>query len=588
MSENAILLKHFWLKKIHFLPFLLLATLVWSCNNSVETEPDSPQPALDTVIIDQGMFSNSIKESDKHEIGNLIKASVQRFNVPDSLINNDTAYINQALFRFYGENGYQPIWIYSSLADSAWAIIQPEKHGLKASDVHLDSLVSQIGKTVNLHQPKTELTADDWAKIDMAFTRALLWWGKVLAHGKTNPTEVNDIWNFTPRDIEPRLEVQLTKAAQNHDIRSYYTALAPHSKAYWSIVTHYNKWVKENESDSLDWQILSFEGVSKLEPGDSNSIVPRLNDRLIRLGFLDKKQRDTLKQTNYSEELQAAVARFQIAHGLNADSVVGRTTLELLNLSPEMRINAMRCSLERLRWIDHYLKGDYIVVNAPQYKMYYISNDSVVWQSRTIVGTTWNKTPLLTAEIERLVFNPTWTVPYSISSKELLPKLKKDSTYLIGQNMNLLDHSGNVIASTTVDYSKYNTDNFPYIIRQKPGGSNSLGLVKFHMPNSYYIFMHDTPNKKLFNNDQRTYSHGCIRLENPFELVEILLHESPDWKPDTIASILNSKKTTNYSLVSKLPIHVVYLTYFVDGEGIQFTLRDVYKRDVELLPFLDR
>jgi murein L,D-transpeptidase YcbB/YkuD len=341
------------------------------------------------------------------------------------------------------------------------------------------------------------------------------------------------------------------------------------------------------EEDSIPWVKIKIYGASKLEPNDTNQAVPQIAERLRYLGFLDSSEVDTAKSKIYAPSLQEVISNFQLAHGLNADSVIGKSTVAMLNLSRQARADAMRCTMERLRWVDHYLQGEYVLVNAPQFKVYYVKGNSLIWQSRVVIGTTWNKTPNLTAEIERLVFNPTWTVPYSISSKEILPKLQKDSLHLVKQNMSLLDRSGNLVASTSVDYSQFDRDNFPYIIRQKPGGGNSLGLVKFHMPNPYYIFMHDTPSKRFFSKDQRTYSHGCIRLENPFDLAEILLKDTESWKPDTIQRILHTQEMTNYSLKAPLPIHILYFTCYVDADGQIYTLNDVYKRDEKLLEFLN-
>ncbi len=591
MHNSALLFKQFQLKNFSLFLITFFFLAFSACTSQEKVQEEVVEPVEDILAIDTGMFTCSLQEVNEQEIRNSIESYFSSIEPIDSLNYSDTTIIESALQRLYELNDFNPLWIFDSRADSALAAIQPQNHGLREEDVHLDSLLSAIGMTVNVQHTRRSLYESDWAKIDITYSRALLWWGKVLAHGKVDPNTVNEIWNYTPKEINPPLEQELSKAAEGNRLSQYIQALAPKSDYYWAIQQEFESAINQQNQnssrmDSLFKTPIQLNGVSKLVPGDSNKVVVEIAKRLHALDYATDYKPDTISDYIYSENIQEAVALFQQAHGLNPDSVIGKSTLAMLNLTPSQRKDAMRCALERLRWVDHYLQGDYVLVNAPQFKVYYVKNDSIIWQSRVVIGTTWSKTPNLTASIERLVFNPTWTVPYSISSREILPKLQKDSMHLVKQNMNLLDRSGEIIASTSVDYSQYDRDNFPYIIRQKPNASNSLGLVKYHMPNPYYIFMHDTPNKRFFNKDQRTYSHGCIRLENPFELAEILLHDTPEWNPDTIQAILDTGKTTNYSLAEPLPIHVLYLSYFIDAAGNQYILNDVYKRDEKLLEFL--
>jgi len=188
------------------------------------------------------------------------------------------------------------------------------------------------------------------------------------------------------------------------------------------------------------------------------------------------------------------------------------------------------------------------------------------------------------AELKYLVFNPTWTVPPTILKKDVLPAIKRDNTYLEKKNMKVIDRSGKSVNPASLDWSKYTGKNFPYSIRQEPGPSNALGRVKFIFPNKHFVFLHDTPSKGLFERETRTFSSGCIRVENPFHLAEALLKDPENWNLNKIEQLIETGKTKTVYLNKPIPVLLLYATAFhtLDDDYVHFR-NDVYNRDHAIL-----
>ena len=217
---------------------------------------------------------------------------------------------------------------------------------------------------------------------------------------------------------------------------------------------------------------------------------------------------------------------------------------------------------------------------------YIIKKREIDYQCRVVVGKQYHKTPVFKSDIKYVVFNPTWTVPYSIASKEMLPKLKKDPNYLQNRNMVLLSGDKEVNPST-VDFNQYSQKNFPYTIRQEPGPNNALGLVKFIFPNKYSVYLHDTPSKSKFEKTERAFSHGCVRVKDPLILAEQLLGEK-GYDSNKIAEVIKSKETKNVYLSNPMPVMIMYWTCYVNTEGRIYFFRDIYGRDKKVLKELKK
>jgi len=291
--------------------------------------------------------------------------------------------------------------------------------------------------------------------------------------------------------------------------------------------------------------------------------------------------------SEYNETLQNAVRRFQSRHGLEPDALVGRATLRALNVTIQQRIDQIRVNLERLRWHPDTGSQDLILVNIPAFKAYVIRNGEIVWTTNVIVGDSENKTPVLQSTLKAVVFNPTWTVPHSIASKELLPKIKQDPSFFSRGNYNLFDRSGDPVDPSSVDWSTVEQRTFPFTLVQQPGPANQMGQVKFMMPNDYSVCMHDTPAKSLFASATRAFSHGCIRIEEPLGLAEVVLR-GQNWTRQQVDRQIKSQETRSVVLAEALPVHIAYWTAEVDDLGVMHFYEDIYGWDATVLERLDK
>jgi L,D-transpeptidase YcbB len=299
------------------------------------------------------------------------------------------------------------------------------------------------------------------------------------------------------------------------------------------------------------WPVVDT-SIKKLLPGDSAAAIPQIKNRL----FLSGDYNDTFKTKLFDAKLAAAIKQFRNRHGLRDTALIDKPLLLEMNIPVEKRIEQLLVNMERCRWLPNNPGPDYISVNIPDYKMYVYEKDSLQFTINVVVGQTATKTTIFNDTLQTIAFSPYWNVPYSIYKKEIAPRLS--SRYLRRNNM---EYTGGGV-------------------RQKPGGNNALGKVKFLFPNSYNIYFHDTPAKDKFNYTQRTFSHGCIRLAEPKKLAMYLLRNEPIYTEPVIDSLMNQTRETQVQLKKKLPVYILYMTAFVNVQTGQLQFRkDVYGQD---------
>ena len=314
-----------------------------------------------------------------------------------------------------------------------------------------------------------------------------------------------------------------------------------------------------------------------LRPGDMGESVVLLRNALIKRGYLKSNSSEV-----YDGNLRRSVQLFQLRHGLAPDGIAGPATFSEIGKSAEERLASVIVALERERWTNFDLGSRHVVVNLPDFSTKLFEDGALIFETRNVIGTPVDeqRTPEFSDVIEHIITNPTWNVPKSITLKEYLPEMQEDP--LAHDYLELVDLDREIVPRFLVDFNEYDEETFPYDLKQMPSITNALGLVKFMFPNQYSIYLHDTPSKPLFDQEVRAFSHGCIRLQKPFEFAyELLKPQTSDPKAQFQEAMDTGEETVVY-LRKPVQVHLIYRTAFVDELGVINYRRDIYGRDAAI------
>ncbi len=487
-----------------------------------------------------------------------------------SALRNSSLPLISELNTLYQIRKHHPIWSngsqYNKNAHELLKIIQDiRKLGLNPNDYDLEIIKYFL-----------ETTIDDpiiIGKSDITFTHAYI---KLANH-------IND-----GRNINLSSEYQLFK---NDSFLTEVQQIVIENDNSKNIVNrplikqdHYLRLLnalKEYRSLSDNFEPILLKKKS-LTIGDASEEIIKVRKRLFELGDYPN---NNLSNHVFDEKLAIAISDFQHRHGLESDGILGKKTVREINRSIEYRTSQLEVNLQRAKQITEIGSDRYILVNVPEYKLYVIENGKTIYQTRVVVGKKKNKTPVLTSEISEFVVNPYWNVPTSITKNEIIPKVQEDPEYLSRNDMKIitrLNNKNHFIDPEFVDWKTIDPEKMSLRIRQDPGKKNALGRVKFVFPNNYRVYLHDTPSRNLFARNSRAFSHGCVRVENPFELAEVLLANSTTWTNEDLHYFSTRTKTKVIKLDQPIPIHITYMTAWADEHGIVHFRPDIYKRDSQV------
>ncbi|SNS63655.1 Murein L,D-transpeptidase YcbB/YkuD [Belliella buryatensis] len=498
------------------------------------------------------------------------------------------------LRRFYSERLFLPAWT-DGLAlpeiayEMRYEIQQIQFDGLNPNDYHLQAINQLFNRFEAARKGEGEFTIVDFANLDVLLTDAYIILSSHLYLGKINPESLKSEWNIQRTAPELRIDQRLTLALQNQSIRKSFEQLYPSFQVYKKMRDAlrflYEDEKRFQSNPVAQWKTLKIDKSIKL--GDTHNQMDEIRARLRFWKYLEEYELEN--DRSYDSLMQQAIIKLQKRHGMEPDGVIGQGTIHALNQKPADLIATARINMERFRWLPENVKDqEVILVNTANFQLDFISKRDTILSSRVIVGKNYHSTPQFSAEMSYLVFSPTWTIPNSITRNEIIPAVKKNPDYLRSKNMKVLTASGQEVNSANIDWQKVNPRNFPYIIRQEPGEQNSLGLVKFMFPNKYSVYIHDTPARSLFAREDRALSHGCIRLQKPFEFAKILLQHDPTWTDEKISQSMKLNKERIVNLDRKIPVVILYLTFWTDSIGNEFFRRDIYNRDQEILTALNQ
>lgn len=469
---------------------------------------------------------------------------------------------------FYRERGFDPIWTSGSEADRARcaalfeAISKVDAHGLPEARYKADALMQRMASA---------RSGRERGLLEIELTETYLRLAHDLQSGMLTPARVDgDIKRKPPR----RDDAALLAALVEGDPRAVMRDLAPKTAEYARLMRA--KLQLEHRIAHGGWG--PAVSASKLEPGQSGRAVVALRDRLVAMGYLTPHL-----GASYDSRMQAAVQRFQEDMGLEADGVTGAATLTQINSSPEERLKSIIVAMERERWINtpEGLGKRHIKVNLTDFHAEILDDDKLTFSTRSVIGhqDLDRRTPEFSDVMDHMVINPSWYVPRSIIVGEYLPLLRSNPGAV--SHLQIIDSRGRVVNRGN-GFSQYSAASFPFSMRQAPGPKNALGSVKFMFPNKYNIYLHDTPSQHLFVREVRTYSHGCVRLDDPHDFAYALLSKQESDPVGYFKRILNSGSETRVNLEEPVPVHLIYRTAFTRAKGQVNYRRDVYGRDAKV------
>jgi len=540
-----------------------------------------------SILFSQESIDDATKKHDLiyknvDKIQPLIKEYVEMMADGSTMkIEGEKIYATEVLKEFYKLNNYAPAWVdHDAWLDAFEALEGSFEDGLLPDDYHMDGMLKIIEKVKDFDDAG-DFDFEWVAKFDLLMTDAILLYAYHLLEGKVDPHDLDIQWNFDYTELPGGDGQGLSKAIRNKTVSTELLKLRPQQAGYTMMMNELAKYREIAEKGG--WGKISDGG--KIDPGDADSRVPEIRKRLSLSD--DLTDQSALASETYDASLEKDIRYFQEKHGLDSDGIIGKGTFGALNIPVEDKIDQLRVNLERSRWIMHNLSEDFILVNIARFMAYTVQNNEFTFSTNVQVGTYYNKTPVFKSKLKYIEFNPTWTVPRSITVNEMIPKIKKDHDYLKSKNMVLLDGSGKIVPFSSVDFDNISAKNFPYVIRQEPGPGNALGEVKFIFPNQYSVYLHDTPSKYLFDKASRSFSHGCIRTQNPLQLAEVLL-KGTDWDKQKIQETLDSKQTARAYFDEPFDVLLLYWTAGKYKEESIFYFPDIYKRDKPILDKLDK
>lgn len=474
---------------------------------------------------------------------------------------------------FYQATDYRSVWTGKGEEDRArrqalvHALSGADLHGLPSPRYDLDGLLAAMSAVRSLR---------DLGMVEVALSRAYLQYARDVQSGILLPSRVD---SDIKREIIYRDASDLMTDLMSKDPVKLMRGLPPRSNEYARLLKE--KLRLEGVIAQGGWgPVVSAE---TLRPGESGQAVVAMRNRLIAMGYVARNASQI-----FDGRLQQALQAFQTDHGLEADGIAGQSTLSALNTPASERLKSVIVAMERERWLSERRGQRHILVNLTDFSARILDNDQVTFQTRAVIGKNagGRRSPEFSDEMEHMVVNPTWHVPYSIAVKEYLPQMQRNPG--AASHLKLYNRNGREISRGAINFGAYNARNFPFAIKQPPSERNALGLVKFMFPNKYNIYLHDTPQKALFDLEKRDFSHGCIRLHQPFDFAYALLAKQESDPKGYFQSVLDTRRETYVQLAQHVPVHIIYRTAFTQAQGRTQYRGDVYGRDARIWDGLNK
>ena len=472
---------------------------------------------------------------------------------------------------FYEKRGYQMAWVEDEeprrqMGDLLGAIRKADTEGLDPEAYGVSVLDRRRREASKGFLTKKGFEPVEAGRMEVWLTYIYMKHSSDLADGFSDLAHADRTWRIQPERFDPlaHLEKALAENRVAESLREL-TPNAPQYRALREVLASHRKLAAAG-----GWPVLPSS--LRVKRGQTSANVTALARRLAASGDYQGRVPDTPME--YGDDVQTAVKRFQQRHGLEPDGVVGRAVIAELNTPADHRVRQIELNLERWRWLPRDLGARHILVNIPAYRLEVWDRGAVPLTMRVVVGRKDTPTPIFNDMMTHVVFSPYWNVPPEIAEDETLPAVMKDAAFLDRNNMEVVDAEGRRVDPATIDLQ----DPAAYRFRQRPGASNSLGLVKFMFPNQFNVYLHDTPADSLFARATRSFSHGCVRVEQPDALAEYLLRDQPEWTRERIGEAMHAGEERRVDLKDPVPVYLGYWTAAAGPEGVEFR-SDVYGID---------
>jgi L,D-transpeptidase YcbB len=495
----------------------------------------------------------------------------------------------QQVQKFYESYGYALPWIRGreptpQAQQILTLLLNSEKKGLSAEDYDGPRWTDRL---VKLNTASRESSEADAVRFDLALTVCAMRYISDLHIGKVNPKRLDFGFDVESKkyDLPEFLKEHVVDAS---DVSAALAQVEPPYPGYRRTIQALDTYLEL--AKKYDGE--PFPAIRKtIAPGDTYAGVPQLIRLLQLVGDLPVDAGLAADGTVYQGALVEAVENFQRRHGRDPNGHISAQTLADLNIPLTSRVRQMQLTLERWRWMPIVSHAAPIVANIPEFRLRaYDENFKVVLAMNVVVGKAYgHDTPVFQDKMEYVIFRPYWSVPYSITRAEMIPHIVRDPDYLAKKNFEVVDSRQEVATTGAVTgdiLAQLRAGKL--FIRETPGPKNSLGLVKFIFPNSFNVYMHDTPAHQLFSQSRRDFSHGCIRLERPADLAVWVLRDNHGWDADRVRAAMDGDTTQQVNFAHPIPVFIVYGTVVVTEDGIVHFYDDIYKHDAALERVLEK
>lgn len=470
----------------------------------------------------------------------------------------------------YKERSYKPIWI----RGSAWsprakllldALYDAEEEGLFPQDYEVSELPQELGK-----RSQNQLN-----KLDVKLTSAAMQYIVDVRYGRRELRKTNGDHRKGP---EPSPKPHLVRGLKTKDFSAWIASLPPKRPEYQAL-----KKLLATYQTRKARNLPPIPAGKQLRLGDREERVRLLHEHLLMSGDMRVQPQDIYL---YSADSRAGIKSFQRRHNMRANGVLNPATRVAINEPNGRTVHKIALNMERWRWLPHKTTRKHVLVNVAGFMLYGFDRNRLQLEKKIIVGNEYRQTPIFSAPMVNLKFNPTWTVPRKIAAKDLLPQIKANMNFFHEFGMQVIDKGGRKLDPYQVNWHAMSARNFPYRLRQLPGSTNALGKLRFTIDNPYAIFLHDTNAREKFNSQVRTLSSGCIRVQNPEELAAFVMDNPNRWSPHMVKVAMRGTRTNIVNLPQKVDVHMVYATVFVDPRGNTHFYNDVYNRDHQMMRLL--